>query len=164
MSDGARTPEGVPPIGGAPRRVAIACQGGGSHTAFTAGVLSRLLDGDELALGRETDLGRIARVDRGDGRRGDRLGAGLADGLAPEVRDDLLLRLGGGIAEGEARFGHVGDRREGDDRLDPGALGQRALARGAEGLEVVSLRHDLRPAGKATAVDVLLHARTWGGA
>ena len=29
----------------APRRVAIACQGGGSHTAFTAGVLSRLLDG-----------------------------------------------------------------------------------------------------------------------
>ena len=34
------------------RRVAIACQGGGSHTAFTAGVLSRLLDGpagdDEL--------------------------------------------------------------------------------------------------------------------
>jgi len=30
------------------RRVAIACQGGGSHTAFTAGVLSRLFDGDEL--------------------------------------------------------------------------------------------------------------------
>ena len=34
--------------GGTPRRVAIACQGGGSHTAFTAGVLSRLLDADEL--------------------------------------------------------------------------------------------------------------------
>ena len=32
----------------APRRVAIACQGGGSHTAFTAGVLSRLFDGPEL--------------------------------------------------------------------------------------------------------------------
>jgi NTE family protein len=30
------------------RRVAIACQGGGSHTAFTAGVLGRLFDGDEL--------------------------------------------------------------------------------------------------------------------
>ncbi len=30
------------------RRVTIACQGGGSHTAFTAGVLARLLDGDEL--------------------------------------------------------------------------------------------------------------------
>ena len=31
--------DGTPP----PRRVAIACQGGGSHTAFTAGVLARLL-------------------------------------------------------------------------------------------------------------------------
>jgi NTE family protein len=30
---------------GAARRVAIACQGGGSHTAFTAGVLGRLLNG-----------------------------------------------------------------------------------------------------------------------
>jgi NTE family protein len=26
-----------------PKRVAIACQGGGSHTAFTAGVLERVL-------------------------------------------------------------------------------------------------------------------------
>lgn len=33
---------------GDPLRVAIACQGGGSHTAFTAGVLSRLLSGGEL--------------------------------------------------------------------------------------------------------------------
>jgi NTE family protein len=31
------------------KRVAIACQGGGSHTAFTAGVLKRLLRDDELA-------------------------------------------------------------------------------------------------------------------
>ena len=30
------------------RSVAIACQGGGSHTAFTAGVLSRLFAGDDL--------------------------------------------------------------------------------------------------------------------
>jgi NTE family protein len=30
-------------------RVAIACQGGGSHTAFTAGVLRRLLGAEELA-------------------------------------------------------------------------------------------------------------------
>src|ERR1700744_645094 len=28
------------------RRVAIACQGGGSHTAFTAGVLARLFEDD----------------------------------------------------------------------------------------------------------------------
>ena len=40
---GAETPGPPPP--GQPRRVAIACQGGGSHTAFTAGVLSRLFDG-----------------------------------------------------------------------------------------------------------------------
>jgi NTE family protein len=31
------------------RRVAIACQGGGSHTAFTAGVLGRLLRAEDLA-------------------------------------------------------------------------------------------------------------------
>jgi NTE family protein len=30
-------------------RVAVACQGGGSHTAFTAGVLKRLLGAEELA-------------------------------------------------------------------------------------------------------------------
>lgn len=30
------------------RRIAIACQGGGSHTAFTAGVLGRLLRSEEL--------------------------------------------------------------------------------------------------------------------
>ncbi len=36
-------------IPGGVRRVAIACQGGGSHTAFTAGVLKRLLVAEELA-------------------------------------------------------------------------------------------------------------------
>ena len=45
---------------------------------------------------------------------------------------------------------------------DPTVLpGITELARGVAGLEVVSLRHDLRPAGKATAVDVLVHARSW---
>jgi NTE family protein len=34
--------------GSSERRVAIACQGGGSHTAFTAGVLGRLMTADEL--------------------------------------------------------------------------------------------------------------------
>ncbi|MGY1631410.1 patatin-like phospholipase family protein [Geodermatophilus sp. SYSU D01186] len=34
--------------GGPKRRVAIACQGGGSHTAFTAGVLGRLLTAEEF--------------------------------------------------------------------------------------------------------------------
>src|SRR5215212_4900691 len=33
---------------GKSRKVAIACQGGGSHTAFTAGVIKRLLRAEEL--------------------------------------------------------------------------------------------------------------------
>lgn len=33
---------------GKPTRIAIACQGGGSHTAFTAGVLKRLFVSDEI--------------------------------------------------------------------------------------------------------------------
>jgi NTE family protein len=41
-------PSADPSRNGERRRVAIACQGGGSHTAFTAGVLRRLQDGDEL--------------------------------------------------------------------------------------------------------------------
>lgn len=47
---------GAPTVGSAAgdgntseRRIAIACQGGGSHTAFTAGVLARLLTAPELA-------------------------------------------------------------------------------------------------------------------
>src|SRR3954470_3383795 len=44
----ARSGPGGDMTDGRERRVAIACQGGGSHTAFTAGVLSRLFDGDEL--------------------------------------------------------------------------------------------------------------------
>lgn len=35
------------------------------------------------------------------------------------------------------------------------------LAAGASGLRVLSLRHELRPAGTATAVDAILHATTW---
>ena len=47
------------------RRVAIACQGGGSHTAFTAGVLARLFDdglgGHEVVGLSGTRAGRSAR-------------------------------------------------------------------------------------------------------
>jgi NTE family protein len=38
----------VPPSGDPRRGIAIACQGGGSHTAFTAGVLAGLLADDEF--------------------------------------------------------------------------------------------------------------------
>ncbi|MGE3660919.1 MAG: patatin-like phospholipase family protein [Pseudonocardia sp.] len=48
-----------------PRRVAIACQGGGSHTAFTAGVLSRLLDGDELGTSGEYAIAGISGTSGG---------------------------------------------------------------------------------------------------
>jgi len=33
------------------KRIAIACQGGGSHTAFTAGALKRLLGDDRYEIG-----------------------------------------------------------------------------------------------------------------
>ncbi|MEV1293371.1 patatin-like phospholipase family protein [Pseudonocardia sp. NPDC049635] len=61
-----------------PRRIAIACQGGGSHTAFTAGVLARMLrtgafDGAEIVGLSGTSGGAICallawdRLRRGDG-------------------------------------------------------------------------------------------------
>jgi NTE family protein len=37
------------PVTQQPKRIAIACQGGGSHTAFTAGVLKRLFQSAELS-------------------------------------------------------------------------------------------------------------------
>ena len=46
---------------GAKPRVAIACQGGGSHTAFTAGVLKRLLP----AIGSTHDVVAISGTSGG---------------------------------------------------------------------------------------------------
>src|SRR3712207_1585863 len=46
LSEGHRSPKGARVERNGKKRVAIACQGGGSHTAFTAGALKRLL-GDE---------------------------------------------------------------------------------------------------------------------
>ena len=64
------------------RSIAIACQGGGSHTAFTAGVLSRLLAADELATHRIVGLsgtsgGAVCALLAWSALRdGDRVGAG----------------------------------------------------------------------------------------
>ena len=44
------------------KRVAIACQGGGSHTAFTAGVLQRLLGAEET---RDFDIVGISGTSGG---------------------------------------------------------------------------------------------------
>ena len=78
---------------------------------------------------------------------------------------DVLRTAGGWLRPGGhlVYLGHAAEnlRRGVGGPQDPTVLpGITELARGAEGLEVVSLRHDLRPAGKATAVDVLLHARS----
>ena len=79
---------------------------------------------------------------------------------------DVLRTAGGWLRPGGhlVYLGHAAEnlRRGVGGPQDPTVLpGITELARGAEGLEVVALRHDLRPAGKATAVDVLLHARSW---
>lgn len=83
------------------------------------------------------------------------------DALTQVLRDaGTWLRPGGHLVY----LGHAAENlaRGVGGPQDPTVLpGIADLAAGAGELEVVSLRHDLRPAGKATAVDVLLHARTW---
>jgi NTE family protein len=86
----------------APRRVAIACQGGGSHTAFTAGVLSRLLGSDALDRYRVVGLsgtsgGAVCALLAWSAMRGgDRRGAGAllegfwADNAAASPADAAL--------------------------------------------------------------------------
>ncbi|MDV7999770.1 class I SAM-dependent methyltransferase [Rhodococcus sp. IEGM 1408] len=86
--------------------------------------------------------------------------------LDPGSLARVLRNAGGWLKPGGhlVYLGHAAEnlRRGVGGPQDPTVLpGIADLASGAEGLEVVSLRHDLRPAGKATAVDVLLHARSW---
>ena len=86
--------------------------------------------------------------------------------LAQDELTAVLRSAGGWLRPGGhlVYLGHAAEnlRRGVGGPQDPTLLpGVADLARGAEGLEVISLRHDLRPAGKATAVDVLLHARAW---
>lgn len=84
------------------RRVVIACQGGGSHTAFTAGVLRRLLGADELT-GYEvaglsgTSGGAVcallswyALLDGGPGRAGQLLNQFWADNSARSPMEMLV--------------------------------------------------------------------------
>ncbi|MFB6164729.1 MAG: patatin-like phospholipase family protein, partial [Haloarculaceae archaeon] len=83
-----------------PRRVSIACQGGGSHTAFTAGVLDRLLSEDEV----EYDIAGFS------GTSGGAICAFAAwFGLASEGRDEgraksrrLLEQIWDGLAADSA--------------------------------------------------------------
>jgi NTE family protein len=82
------------------KRVAIACQGGGSHTAFTAGVLKRLLRDDELEgydlVGLSgTSGGAICALlawygHSGKGRAGELLDAFWADNSATSPYEQML--------------------------------------------------------------------------
>jgi len=82
------------------KRVAIACQGGGSHTAFTAGALKRLLSGDRydvVALSGTSGgaicafLAWYALVQNGGAKRAvELLDAFWSDNSASELYDRLV--------------------------------------------------------------------------
>lgn len=158
--------------------VDLAC-GDGRHARWLAahGWQVRAVDFSEVAIkqarSKDSDEGRSGSVDWvvGDATTWaptepvDLVVVGFLhlelDTLADVLRNaGTWLRPGGRLVY----LGHAAEnlRRGVGGPQDPTLLpGISDLARGAEGLEVVSLRHDLRPAGKATAVDVLLHARAW---
>lgn len=156
----------------------VAC-GDGRHARWLAahGWQVRALDFSEVAIeqarAKDSDEGRSGSVD---------WVVGDATTWQPEEKVDLVvigflhleldtlvqvLRAAGGWLKPGGHLVYLGHAAENLSRgvggpQDPRVLpGITELARGAEGLEVVSLRHDLRPAGKATAIDVLLHSRSW---
>lgn len=158
--------------------VDVAC-GDGRHARWLAahGWQVRAVDFSEVAIeqarSKDSDEGRSGSVDWvvGDATTWtppelvDLVVVGFLhlelDALADAIRRaGTWLRPGGHLVY----LGHAAEnlRRGVGGPQDPTVLpGIADLAPGAEGLEVISLRHDLRPAGKATAVDVLLHARAW---
>ena len=158
--------------------VDLAC-GDGRHARWLAahGWRVSAVDFSEVAIdqarAKDTDEGRSGHVDWlvGDattwspGEEVDLVVIGFLhldrDSLAQVLRNaGGWLRPGGHLVY----LGHVAENlaRGVGGPQDPTVLpGVADLARGAEGLEVLSLRHDLRPAGRAAAVDVLLHARRW---
>lgn len=86
-----------------PRRIAIACQGGGSHTAFTAGVLARLLRSD--ALGSTADPAEVVAI---SGTSGGAICALVAwdrlrDGQTPDRREAAATALEEFWADNAAR-------------------------------------------------------------
>ena len=158
--------------------VDLAC-GDGRHARWLAahGWHVHAVDFSEVAIeqarDRDSDEGRSGSVDWLVGDAVDWTPPGEVDlvvvgflHLDPEPLGLALRRAGEWLRPGGqlVYLGHAAEnlRRGVGGPQDPSVLpGVADLARAAEGLEVVSLRHDLRPAGHATAVDVLLHARAW---
>ncbi len=153
---------------GRKRKVAIACQGGGSHTAFTAGVLDRLMGSTELA---HTEIVGISGTSGGaicalvawsalvDGRQqdaGDRLIGFWADNAADGPQDGLLnaWMVGAGTLQNLGLLPGVSPYRI------PEALGGldqfRDLLRRHVDFDAISVDHDGRhPVLVLGAVDVL---------
>ncbi len=150
------------------RKVAIACQGGGSHTAFTAGVLDRLLGSVELA---DAEIVGISGTSGGaicalvawsalvDGHReaaGERLAGFWSDNAANSRQDALLnaVMVGAGTMQNLGLLAGVSPYRipAGFDGLDQ----FRALLRRHVDFDAISVDHQGRhPVLVLGAVDVL---------
>jgi len=160
------------------RAVDLAC-GDGRHARWLAahGWRVTAVDFSEVAIdrarSRDSDEGRGGHVDWVVGDAVDWTPEGEVDlvvigflHLPVEALDTVIRRAATWLRPGGhlVYLGHAAEnlRRGVGGPQDPTILPDvTALARAAEGLEVVSLRHDLRPAGTSHAVDVLLHARRW---
>lgn len=158
--------------------VDLAC-GDGRHARWLAahGWQVQAVDFSQVAIDqardKDSDEGRSGSVDWMVGDAVDWTPAETVDlvvvgflHLELDTLTQVLRRAGGWLRPGGhlVYLGHAAEnlRRGVGGPQDPSILpGVADLAPATEGLEVVSLRHDLRPAGRATAVDVLLHARTW---
>jgi len=86
--------------------------------------------------------------------------------LPADTLGAILHRAAGWLAPGGhlVYLGHAAEnmRRGVGGPQDPSTLPSiEELAAAAKGLRVLSLRHDIRPAGTAVAVDVILHAAAW---
>lgn len=153
--------------------------GDGRHSRWLAGLGWQVdaIDVDENVIAsareRDSDDGRTGHVDwiSGDALTWSPSGQvelvviGFVH-LPLERLRQVIARAAGWLAPG----GHllfVGHAAENLHRgvggpKDPSTLPELGdLAAGAAGLRVLSLRHELRPAGTATAVDAVLHATTW---